>query len=61
MIIDPANRANICEKMATDIVEGMDMDDLIEYAVTQMTNYFNNLDDAELSEEVAEYGYLYGD
>ena len=59
MTIDPSHRANVCEKMAADIVESMDMDDLIEYAVVQMTNYFNNLDDDQLSDELALYDYLW--
>ena len=59
MTADTSYRTQVCEQIAADIVKSMDMDDLIEYAVDQMTNYFKNLDDDQLSEELADHDYMW--
>ena len=45
-------RDELIEQFTEIIVDGMDMDALIQYAQEQMANYFDGLSDVELREEV---------
>ena len=45
-------REELIEQFTEIIVDGMDMDALIQYAQEQMANYFDGLSDVELREEV---------
>ena len=37
------------------VVDNMDMDSLVQYAQEQLANYFDNLSDSELKEDVDNY------
>ena len=50
------NRQRIVEDYVNAIVDGMDLDTLVAYAVATMTDKLNTYTDAELREEV-EYHY----
>lgn len=38
------------EKMAAEVVEGMDMDGLIEYATSQLANYYSRIDNKDFND-----------
>jgi len=42
------------EQLASDIVEGWDLDDLIQYALTQLTNHYME-NEEEFHEEWSEF------
>ena len=45
-------RDDLIERFTEIVVDGMDMQALIQYAQEQMANYFDGLSDVELREEV---------
>jgi hypothetical protein len=49
------------EKLALQIVEDMDMDDLFTYAVDRLEAYFDSLSEEEFQKEAEEYGYHWED
>ena len=50
-------REELIEQFTEIVVDGMDMDALIQYAQEQMANYFDGLSDVELREEVNNYDW----
>ena len=50
--LDSLQREELIEQFTEIIVDGMDMEALIQYAQEQMANYFDGLSDVELREEV---------
>ena len=48
-------RDELIEQYTEIVVDGMDMQALIQYAQEQMANYFDGLSDVELREEVGNY------
>ena len=52
------NRQELQERFAEEIIDGMDMDGVIEYATRKLTEYYDTLSDNELMaiiEESADY------
>ncbi len=50
-------REELIEQFTEIVVDGMDMDALIQYSQEQMANYFDGLSDVELREEVNNYDW----
>ena len=50
--LDSLQREELIEQFTEIIVDGMDMEALVQYAQEQMANYFDGLSDVELREEV---------
>ena len=50
-------RDELIEQFTEIVVDGMDMQALIQYAQEQMANYFDGLSDIELREEVNNHDY----
>ena len=47
----PEQREELVTRLATNIVESMDMDDLVEYAQDRMTEFLQSQTDEYLEEE----------
>ena len=50
-----AQRDELIEQYVELVVDNMDMDSLVQYAQEQLANYFDNLSDSELKEDVDNY------
>lgn len=48
------NRQELQERFAEEIIDGMDMDGVIEYATHKLTEYYDTLSDNELMELIEE-------
>jgi hypothetical protein len=48
------NRQELQLRFAADIIDGMDMDGLIEYATRKLDEYYDTLSDNELMELIEE-------
>ena len=55
--LNSLQREELIEQFTEIVVDGMDMDALIQYAQEQMANYFDGLSDVELREEVNNYDW----
>jgi hypothetical protein len=53
--IPEAIRYTLCEQLASELVESMDMDDLIEYAVSNMEGFFSELNHNDLLESAEDH------
>ena len=49
------NRSEFQLRFAADIIDGIDMDGLIEYATRKLNEYYDTLSDNELMELIEEY------
>ena len=47
-----AQRAELIEQYVELVVDGMDLDSLVQYAQEQLANYVDSLSDIELKEEI---------
>ncbi len=50
--LNDAQRDELISQYCELVVDGMDMDSLIQYAHEQLTNYVDSLSDIELKEEI---------
>ena len=50
-----SQRDKLTSQFVELVVDGMDLDSLVQYAQEQMANYFDGLSDVELREEVGNY------
>ena len=48
------NRQELQLRFAADIIDGMDMDGLVEYATRKLDEYYDTLSDNELMELIEE-------
>lgn len=48
------NRQELQEQFAEDIIDGMDMDGLIQYATAKLTEYYDTLSEDELMAVIEE-------
>ena len=48
-------RNELIEQYVELVVDSMDMDSLIQYAQEQLANYFDNLSDIEIKEDIDNY------
>ena len=53
--LNDAQRDELISQYSELVVDNMDMDSLVQYAQEQLANYFDNLSDSELKEDVDNY------
>ena len=53
--LTPSQKYDLISQYCELVVDGMDMDSLVQYAHEQMTNYFDNLILSEIKEEIDNY------
>ena len=53
--MDYATRIQLEEDLATEVVEGMDMDALVQLAIDHLSDFYKQCSDNELLAEVEEY------
>ena len=55
MPMSKSEKAELAARFADHVVEGMDMDTLVTYAINQLSEAFETMDDNALLTEVEEY------
>ena len=53
--LNDAQRDELISQYCELVVDNMDMDSLVQYAQEQLANYFDNLSDIELKEDIDNY------
>ena len=53
--LNDAQRDELISQYSELVVDNMDMDSLVQYAQEQLANYFDNLSDSELKEDIDNY------
>ena len=53
--INPAQHDSIAEQFAELVVDGMDMETLVQYVYDDLIDYYEKLDEHELKEQIDEY------
>ena len=53
--LTPSQKYDLISQYCELVVDGMDMDSLVQYAHEQMTDYFDNLILSEIKEEIDNY------